>query len=373
MIYKTSRVRQLSLGALLLSAGVILGTAVPRARGAEVTPAAVGGASQAARAPTPRSSPPAVEPDTTAASAAWETGVAFQPELEGEPPPFGGSYAVLRGASTDSSSLPDAPAAPPAADADPTFPGPPADVPPDSGSSESEPGPPAAPARFRPSPAQGMPRGIAAEYPLLAVFEGAGRLLYYDLGVRPGVIPASIEGTWAAVGDCESELQADYSATTAQAGDLRAVGRGAPRDAGAAVVVTARQGCEAASRRFARAHSASPAERGELAGLTPAGFGSSDLVQVARSQGLVLAVYRSGAGSAAVIGSTAPGSAATLWTGRIEPADGDLAGIGVFRRGGAAYAWFLIRKDSRPAALLAASSPDGRTWSSAGPAALVHR
>ncbi len=374
MIYETSRVRQVSLAALLLSAGVILGTAVPRARGAE---APVAGAGQAKVRPegtgasTPRPASVA-EPDTAAASAPSDTGVDFQAEPEGEAPSFGGSYAVLRGASTDADSTVDTSAAsPPTADA--PFPGPPDHVPADTASGQSAPGPRTAPPPFRPSPAQGIPRGVAAEYPLLAVFEGAGRLLFYDLGVTPGVIPSSIEGSWAALGNCGRQLQADFSAPTEQPGELRAVGRGSRGDPGSAVVVVARQGCETASDRFAPAHSAGERDRGELASLTPEGFGPSDLVQVARSQRLVLAVYRSGAGSAAVIAGTGVGGVETLWTGRILPVDGDLEAIGVFRRGGFAYAWLLVRKESRPAALLAAASPDGRAWSSTGPAALVHR
>ena len=377
MTYATSRLRQVSLAALLISAGVIVGTAVPRARGAEAPGSKPGGARvlpEGRHSPSPAPGPaPVVAADTAAASEAWETGVAFQPEPEGEAPAFGGSYAVLRGARTDASSPVDTSAAPADPDPVPAFPAPPGDVPSDTASSEPEATPRSAPAPFRPSPAQGIPRGVAAEYPLLAIFEGAGRLLFYDLGVRPGVIPSSIEGSWAVLGDCERALQADFSAPTAQPGELRAVGRGAPGEPGSAAVVVARQGCEAASRRFSRANSADAADRDALAGLAPEDFGPSDLAQVARSHGLVLAVYRSSAGSAAVIGHAGAGGVTTLWTGRIQPGDGDLAAIGVFRRGGSANAWLLVRKDSRAAALLAASSPDGRAWSSAGPSPLVHR
>lgn len=370
---KKSRVRQVSVAALLVSTGVILGTAAPRARGAAPVGRTPAAADARARAEVP---PPAPVDTPSAAAAPDTTPRGIRPE--GDPPAFGGSYAVLRGASTDASISIDAPAAEHEG-ASPAFPPVPREIP-EGASPADDPGvtpePPAArpaPAPFRPAPAQGIPRGVAADYPLLAVFEGAGRLLFYDLGVRPGVIPASIEGSWSSLGDCGRALQADFSAPTGRAGELRAVGRGAPGESGSAVVVAARQGCEAASRRFVSAHLAGAGDAGELAGLAPRGFGGPDLVQAARSDGIVLAVFRSRAGSAAVIATSTTAGLTSVWTARVPAADGDLAGIGVFRRSGAAHAWFVIRKDARATALLTASSSDGQAWSSSGPAALANR
>jgi len=375
VIYKASPLRQVSIAALLLSSGVILGTVAPRARGAEA-PAQVQTPPGARARPAAPLRAAAADLDMLSAVAPPDAG-SFRPAPDGDPPAFGGTYAVLRGARTDASVDTDSMVEPEVEHA-PSFPTVPRGVaetavPPDTASRAHEPPPSAAPASFRPSPAQGIPRGVAADYPLLAVFEGAGRLLYYDLGVRPGVVPAAIEGAWAPLGDCGRALQADFSAPTVQAGELRAVGRGAPGEPGSAVVVAARQGCEVASRRFTGARPAGEGDRAELGGLAPEGFAAADLVQVARSPGLVLAVFRSGVGSAAVIATTSPGGPASVWTGRILPTDGDMTAIGVFRRGGAAHAWLLVRKGARPTAILSATSPDGRAWSSAGPATLANR
>jgi hypothetical protein len=367
---RKSRVRQVSVAALLISMGVILGTAAPRARGAApvARPSAAAGARARAEVP-----PPAPIDTSSAAATPDITPQGIRPE--GDPPTFGGSYAVLRGASTDGSVPVDAQAE--EVGAPQTFPPVPREI--AEGTAPADPGVTPepttrpAPAPFRPAPAQGIPRGVAADYPLLAVFEGAGRLLFYDLGVRPGVIPASIEGSWSSLGDCGRALQADFSAPTGRAGELRAVGRGAPGESGSAVVVAARQGCESASRRFASAHVARAGDAGELAGLAPEGFGGPDLVQVARSGEIVVAVFRSRAGSAAVIATSTTAGLTSAWSARVPAADGDLAGIGVFRRSGAAYAWFVIRKGARATALLTASSSDGQAWSSSGPAALANR
>lgn len=376
MIYRTStRLRQVSVAALLLSSGVILGTFAPRAPGAvrpnrhPAPPAAAGEARTS-----PRLAP--VSPPDTRAPNGGSPGVVIESISAEEPPAFGGAYAVLRGATTNGAILPES------ADAGslsipPEFPGipPRAKDPPaaDSVAPYDEPEPHSAPERFRPAAAQGIPRGVAADYPLLAVYEGAGRLLFYDLGARPGVVPASIEGAWAVLGDCGRAMQADFSAATTHAGELRAVGRGTSGTPGMAVVVAARQGCEAATARFTNARAANPSERADFGSLAPEGFAAMDLVQVALNRGVLLLVFRSAGGSAAVIATTGLGSARAVWSTRLPPTGGDLGGIGVFRRGGALHAWLVVEKAGRPTALLTVTTPDGTTWSSSGPVTLVNR
>lgn len=378
MIYRPSRVRQVSLAALLLSTGVILGTVVPRARGA-VAPVH------------PASRPQSPQPSTATGAARGSTAVPIPAELSISAPPdadaptFGGSYAVLSGASTEGAgplgptdgAVPRGAAQPPPTVNSAVFPGIPPRAaedsstitPADTGGAQ----PSRAPAGFRPSPAQGIPRGIAADYPLLAVIEGGGRLLFYDLGVRPGAVPTSIEGVWAMLGDCGRTLQADFSASTEQAGELRAIGRGAGGSPGSTGVVTARQGCEAAASRYTRSGTPSEAVRAEMASFAPDGFDATNLVQVAQTRGVALLVFRSAAGSAAVIATRDLGGFRGAWSKRMSPADGDLSGIGVFRRGGTTHVWLTVQRSGRPYALLTVTSPDGNAWSAAGPVTLANR
>jgi hypothetical protein len=376
VIYRTSsRLRQVSVAALLLSSGVILGTFAPRAPGAVRPNMHPAPAAPAGEVRTPARPAPVAPPDTAAPYGESPASVIESISAD-EPPAFGGAYAVLRGATTNGAILAESPDSGSPSIA-PEFPGIPpraADLPAaDSATPPDEPEPRSAPERFRPAAAQGIPRGVAADYPLLAVYEGAGRLLFYDLGAHPGVVPASIEGAWAVLGDCGRAVQADFSAATTHAGELRAVGRGTSGSPGMAVVVAARQGCEAATARFTNARAVNPSERADFGSLAPDGFGAMDLVQVARNRGVLLLVFRSAGGSAAVIATTGLGSARAVWSTRVPPSGGDLGGIGVFRRGGALHAWLVVEKAGRPTALLAVTAPDGTTWSSSGPVTLVNR
>lgn len=370
------RLRLTAGGVLLLSAGIILGSFTPRGTRAEGRPAAPRGARG-----TPGAATSAVTPAAAPAAAPAQTGeldpgrdsAASTPELAlGPPPAFGGRYAVLRGATTAGpvggaagrTEFPRAPESPVDGDAASS----PAEGPEPAALPAAAPAPASPGVRperreaFRPAPADAIPRGVAADYPLLALFEGGGRVVFHDLGEHPGVVPTSVEGTWAEVGHCGRTVRADLSLPTEARGELRAIGRGSAADAGHAALVVARQGCDLASSRFALPQRPDADDRRQFAGMEPAGFTAGDLAQVVRSGPVRLALYRSAAGQAAVAVEVTRLRAAPLWSFVLTPADGDLSAIGVSRRGSSTRVWLLVRTGTRAAALVAAAGPDGAAW-----------
>lgn len=365
-------VRRAAIATLLLSVGITIGSYVRPGRAAPSEQSPV----RSARAVQPR---PEQRQDSPVASAREAPGAVpaapgFQPFLVSTPrPEFGGAYAVLRGAETagERAAQPQPTAPPPVAvPPAPEVPVAAATVPPATDTAGQQPAPPAeaGPERFRPSPAQGIPRGIALRHPLLALARPGGRVAFHDLGLHGTPTPAGIEGEWAVIGRCERTMRIDFALPSRRAGELRGIGRSSGGGGWNVEPVVARQACAAATERYAPARVASESDRLRFSRAGEAlGFDPADLAQWVEVRGTALLVFRRpGRGSALV---AAAGSApAVLWSHRVEAADGDLILLGVYRMGAGAEAWFTLGVPSSPDALLVASSPDGRTWDTSGPA-----
>ncbi|HEX6037793.1 hypothetical protein [Longimicrobium sp.] len=193
-------------------------------------------------------------------------------------------------------------------------------------------------------------------------------MAFHDLGIHGTPTPASIEGEWAVIGRCERIVRIDFALPSRRIGELRGIGRSAAAGGGNVEAVVARQACAAATERYAPARAASETDRVRMGGAGEAlGFDAADLVQWVEVRGAALLVFRRpGRGSALVAAAgSGPG---VLWSYRVEPADGDLFLLGVYRMGAGAEAWLTLGAPSSPDALLVASSPDGRTWDTSGPA-----
>ena len=300
----------------------------------------------------------------------------YESFLAGSPAPaFGGEYAVLRGAETAGETVPRAtppPAAIPAAPALPVESERAAAARHGDTAAAASSTARSAPERFRPSPAQGIPRGIALGNPLLAMARPGGRVAFHDLGVRGGPTPAGIEGEWAVIGRCDTPLRVEFALPARRAGELRAIGR-ADESAGWSVEpVVARQACAAAAERYRRPQAATESERAAFAAAAAgAGFAPTDLLQAADAHGSKLLVFRRPGGESAVVAAArGPAGAVVLWTHASAAGDGDLTLLGVYRTGAGAEAWITIGDARSPRALLVVSSPDGRSWTAAGPVPL---
>ena len=374
-------VRQAAGALLLLSVGIVVGTYVP-ARGsaapAETADARPRAADTAAASPA-HPAPVASAPAPAAPEASVPPAPGYEPFLAGSPAPgFGGEYAVLRGAQTAGDPVPQAsPPPPPTIPSAPTSPvqadttaaGPAARTAPPAPAARTAPPAPAAPEPFRPSPARGIPRGVALRYPLLAIARPGGRVAFHDLGVASGPTPAGIEGEWAVIGRCDRTVRLDFALPSRRAGELRAIGRADAAGGWSVEPVVARQACAPAAERYQRPH---PPTEEERVAFGPAGAGAGfvpgDLAQVGEARGSVLLVFRrAGAGSAVVAAARGPGGPVLLWSHAAAPGDGDLSLVGVYRTGAGAEVWIIIGHPGAPRALLGASSPDGRTWSSLAP------
>lgn len=351
-------IRQGSWAVLLLSLGVVLGSYV--------------------RAPAPPT--PAI-PTLPPALAKRVAPPATPPEPLLPPPPgegmffdasgFAGTYAVLRGAETVGvpPGLPPMVRTPSLAAA------------PEAVVEEGAPGLAAGreasrastPRGFRPSPGQGIPRGIALRHPLLAVSRGGGRVVFYDLATGGGPNPAGLEGDWSVIGRCERSARVEFSVRPSHTGALRAIGRSADEGAWAAEPVVARQACGAATGRFTRPHAPSDLERAALgpAG-DAAGLHGADLQQLIELRSSTLLVFHAAESrSVVMVGRT--GQRTPSWTVLTSRPDGDLWLIGVYRSGAGAVAWFAVGDRTTPNALLLASTSDLRTWTVADPVPLVER
>ena len=94
----------------------------------------------------------------------------------------------------------------------------------------------------------------------------------------------------------------------------------------------------------------------------------ANVPSTAEARASVLLVFRrAGARSTVVAAARGPGGPVILWSHGAAPGDGDLLLVGVYRTEAGAEAWITVGDPGAPRAFLAASSPDGRTWSSAGP------
>lgn len=373
---------QCSAALILLSGGIIIGTSARP--GVEPVPAAQQAHAGGGRKP--------VAGDSVGAPAAFDTGSSvpqaraapdvpaapgYESFLAGTPrPEYGGEYAVLRGAATDPRSVPHAstpPAPAGAAEPAPLVAAAAASVAPGEASARSvdsvaQARPAAAPERFRPAPAQGIPRGLALRTPLLALSRSGGRVVLHELGGPGGPTPAAIEGEWAVVGRCQQVVRVEFALPARRVGELRAIGRA---DAGAglpAAPVVPRQACAAAADRYARAHRPSADERAAFGSAGPgSGFEPGDLAEVALAgAGALLVFRRTGRGAAVVAATRGAGGPTVLWTRLADAADGDVSLLGVYRIGAGGQAWLIAGNPASPRMLLTASTTDMRTWSPLG-------
>ena len=359
---------------LLLSSGVLIGSYLgtgPRGR-ADVPERAIVPAAAARRSVEPNapSGPPPNVPTPELPEPRIPSAPGFEPFEAGAPrPEFGGQYAVLRGANTvDGAPLP------PAAAVRATPPGPAPRVPAQTSSDSVQsqlavPDPaPAVPPRFRPAPAQGIPRGLALRQPLLAIVRPSGRTVFHDLGAGGGPTPAGLEGDWSVINHCEWHARVDLAMPPREIGDLRAVGRveGTARWSGEPVVPS--QACASAGERFTGAAEATGAQR-EMYGAAGAslGFAASELRQVADLRGAALLVFVGPAGSALVVADRTGAGPKVLWTYAVDPGDGDLSLVGVYRTGADVQAWLVLGPRSSPRAVVVLSSSNLRSWSRRGP------
>lgn len=377
-ILRAHWIRAGAVATLLLSAGILTGTYLaPSAPAVPLVPAAgppqAGGPSPAP-GPSAPGSPLAATPTQPHVPAA----PGFEPfDAEVPRPEFGGQYAVLRGASTVSGDGGPPPSAalgeaPPAASSFPAQSLPAAPSEPVTGDpprSEPAPGDPGERLpRSRPGPAQGMPRGIALQQPLLAIVRTGGRTVFHDLSTGRGPTPAGLEGEWSVIGRCEWSARVDLGMPARQVGDLRGVGRTDPGSAWSGEPVVPRQACAAAGERFTRPRAASDADRdGYAQAGGPLGFTAGDLAQVAEVRGGVVLVFGGTTGSAVVAGVRSARGAEVHWTYTAQPGDGDLTLVGVYRTGTEVQAWVLLGPRGSPGALMIVSSSDLRTWSPRGP------
>jgi hypothetical protein len=367
-------VRRTATATLLLSLGITIGS-YARPRGAAPPDQPSG---KPARAVQPA---PARRQDSTVANqvapGAMPSAPGFQPFLVAAPrPDFGGAYAVLRGAETSGEHVPQPqpfsppplPAVPPAPEtAVATATSSPAG--PDTAGPRSASSAETGPERFRPSPAQGIPRGIALRHPLLALARPGGRVAFHDLGLRGTPTPAGIEGEWAVIGRCERTMRIDFALPSRRAGELRGIGRSMGSGGGNVEAVVPRQACAAATDRFSPARVASESDRARLGGAGEAlGFDPADLAQWLEVRGTTLLVFRRPGRGSVLVAAAAGNAPAVLWIYRVEAADGDPSLLGVYRTGAGGEAWLTLGGPSSPDALLVASSPDGRTWETSGPA-----
>lgn len=363
-------VRRTAAALLLVSVGVIVGSYAP-ARGS--SRATAPGTLRQPVTPRPRQAAPPAPAQPRGPAADLDPGLppapGYESVLAGSPrPEFGGEYAVLRGAETAGQPAPQA-AAPPVA----TIPSAPS-VPVSGGDPPdreltADPSARPAPEPFRPSPAQGIPRGIALSYPLLAVARPGGRVALHDMGLRGGPTPAAIEGEWAVIGRCGDPLRLEFALPTRRAGELRAIGRAESAAGWTVEPVVARQACAPAAERYARSHPASTEERGAFgAAGAEAGFAPGDLAQVAQSGATALLVFRGSGGGAVIAAARGPAGPVVVWS--YVTADGDPSLLGVYRTGAGTQAWILLGGPGSPRALLTASTRDGRSWSADGPFSL---
>lgn len=373
---RTQWIHASALATVLLSAGVLIGSYLsPEAAPPPSAPAAPQRSGKPPAAP----GPPAAAPPAAAASSAEPhvpAAPGFEPFDAGVPrPEFGGQYAVLRGANTverpgsvvPDAAVPIASSAPaPAAAVPPAPPEPVLADPPRAESAAAEPS--AVPARNRPAPAQGIPRGIALRQPLLAIVRTGGRAVFHDLGNGGGPTPAGLEGEWAVIGRCELRARVDLAMPSRQIGDLRGIGRAEGGSQWSGEPVVPRQACEVASERFTRPRAASDADRGAYAAAGASlGYAASDLRQVLDVRGGVLLAFGGVRGSALVAAVGSGPRVTVQWTYGGEPGDGDLSLVGVYRNGTDVQAWVLLGPRGSPGALMILSSSDLRTWSRSGP------
>lgn len=297
---------------------------------------------------------------------------------------FAGSYAILRGASTvDRGAERLVESAPPSGTSasEPAGAGvAPAVAPaatgaaePDRGTQERRDSGPAVPesTRFRPSPAQGLPRGIALRHPMFAIIRPGGRAVMYDLGMGGGPTPSGLEGEWAVIGDCARRVRVEFATRARRVGEMQGVGRveGNPGWSGEPVVAT--QACAAASDLLVRPRSPSPAERGRVELLVrDAGFAGSDLQEIAGSHGFEVLVFRQDGRRRSLIVVAGRNGGAPAVTKEI---DGGVRLVGVYRSGSGATAWFAVGDRQSPEALVVASSGDLRSWHVPGPTPLQVR
>lgn len=371
MKVRTARpaVRRAAATTLLVSIGITIGS-YARPGGPDAARAEPAGA--AAPRPDTRRGPERA-PDSAAASTVSPPEAV--PEMSAvmrlARPEFGGTYAVLRGAETAgdaphaqdpvpaaaTSVIPPAPAI--AADEPDHHP---------SISRESDAPPPGADASrsaagFRPSPAQGIPRGVALRHPLLALARGGGRVAFHDLGVRGAPTPAGIEGEWAVIGRCDRAVRIDFALPVSRAGELRGIGRTESSPGWSVEPVVARQACSAAGERYTRPRLPTDTERERYRSIGEAfGYAPGDLVQLLELRGAALLVFRRRELGAALVAASTGAAPATTWSYRAEAADGDLSLVGVYRIGAGAEAWMALGNPGAPDALLITSSPDGRNW-----------
>jgi hypothetical protein len=376
---------------IVLSAGVWLGTWASTPSSGEAQrragkPATDIAPSAKAASPAPDSVRPPIAANAAGGMPVQEVPPApgYESLVAGPRPDFGGEYRVLRNAELSG----DAPASEVPAQRLPSAPsvlvtamGTPDSVAPgDSASRRLEEEPrraspiPNEDRRFRPAPAQGIPRGIALRTPLLALVGAGGRVAFHDLGMRSGVEPAGLEGEWAEIGRCGTGMRLEFAMPSRASGDLRAVGRGTPGPR-LAVPVVPRQACGVAGERFARPREPGSGEvvRYGLAA-SAEGFAAEDLREVLPVRGGLLLVFRNGArGSSSLLLGSAPGSG-TLWAARTEPGEGELMVIGVYRGEPATeHVWIVAAANGVVQRLYTLSIDPSGGWKGAGPIPLQPR
>jgi hypothetical protein len=355
---------------LLLSAGVVIGTyarrpaplpqGAARVAAAPASPVRGGALRDTAERTLPAGRSPAE--DGLPPAPGFDSALLATPASA-----FGGGYTVLRGAETVPAGVAHASPPPPPVAAAPVE----VMVPDSAAAAGAQRTPPAEPEPFRPSPARGIPAGLALRYPLLAVARAGGRVAFHDLGIRGGVMPAGIEGEWAVVGRCETFVRIDFALPTRSSGEFRAIGRASGDAAWSVEPVVARQACAAASAHFTRPHVPTEAERaGAAAAAKSAGMEARDLVQAAAlGSASLLVFHRTGLGTA-VVAVRAGAEPTSVWTQPGGDADGGPWLIGVYRMGSGATAWLAFGERSAPTSLLIVSSPDLRGWTATEPSSL---
>lgn len=349
-----------AIAVVLLSAGIVIGTTfrsrAPRPTGIERPDSALPGRRplvkpESASATEDREPTPVVRPAIPSAPG-------FEPFETGEPAPaFGGEYAVLRGA--EGVGAPPRPASPDGVAFEAARAEPAGGTPEDGGEVETT-----LSARSRPSPAQGIPRGIAMRIPLLGISRPGGRVVFHDLGGHDGPAPSGIEGEWAVLGRCERIVRVEFGLPAHSFGELRAIGRSGGDGWGVEPVVP-RQACEAASERFVRPHAATAAERAALAGIAAGepGAAALDMAEVMRIGPAILVVFRNASGAATVVAATSGGGGYSVrWSKVVEPGDGGLWLLGVYRMGSGAVAWLSSGPRDAPRMMYAVTSTDLGSW-----------
>jgi hypothetical protein len=221
---------------------------------------------------------------------------------------------------------------------------------------------------FRPSPAQGLPRGIALRHPMLAIIRPGGRAVMYDLGMGGGPTPAGLEGEWAVIGDCSRRVRVEFTMRSRRVGEVQGVGRLAGGAAWSGEPVVATQACAAASDRFVRPSDPSSADRAQFEKVAgDAGFAGWGLQEVVAGRSFDVLVFRQeGRRRSLIVVRARNGGAPAV----LKEVEGEVRLLGVYRSGSGATAWFAVGAGDVPESVVVARSGDLRSWDVLGPNSL---